>query len=85
MKTTRVTAYESRSKQAEIFRRAAAGENILVTKNGVPYVEIHRARIDDVVVTDAVKALAALQKKQLSIGTGGRQDDLNRMLNMGRD
>lgn len=85
MKTTRVTAYESKTKQAEIFRRAASGENIVVTKNGVPHVEIHRARSDDAVVSDAVKALALLQKKQLSSGIGGSQDDLNRMLDEERD
>ena len=57
----------------------------MVTKNGVPHVEIQRARTDDAVVFAAVKALAALQKKQLSSGVGGSQDDLNRMLDEGRD
>ncbi len=41
-KAARVTAYECRTNQAEIFRRAAAGETIIVTNNGVPQVEIRK-------------------------------------------
>ena len=35
-KALRVTACECRTKLAQIFRRAAAGETIIVTNKGVP-------------------------------------------------
>ncbi len=80
----RVTAYECKSKQAEIFRRAVAGETIIVTKNGVPIVEIRKARNADSMVADAVQALAELQSTQLADGLGGGAAELRRIQEEGR-
>lgn len=85
MKSTRVTAYETKTRQAEIFRRAAAGENFVVTNNGVPQVEIHKVKEDDASIADAIKKLAALQKKQLANGLGGSSDELKQLVDEGRD
>lgn len=85
MKSTRVTAYETKTRQAEIFRRAAAGENFVVTNNGVPQVEIHKVKEDDASIADAIKKLAALQKKQLANGLGGNSDELKQLVDEGRD
>ena len=84
-KTLRVTAYECKTKQAEIFRRAAAGETIIVTNNGVPQVEIRRAPTDDERIGAAIQGLAALQQGQLAAGRGGTQAELRRMQESGRD
>ena len=84
-KAIRVTAYECKTKQAEIFRRAAAGETIIVTNNGVPQVEIRRAPADDEGVAEAVEGLAALQEVQLAAGAGGSHEELRRMQEQGRD
>ncbi|MCS1412828.1 MAG: hypothetical protein M2R46_00539 [Verrucomicrobia subdivision 3 bacterium] len=85
MKVTRVTAYESKTRQAEIFRRAAAGETIIVTNNGVPQVEIRRATTSDASIAGAIKELAALQKTQLAAAVGGGQGELRRLLEEERD
>ena len=85
MKRTRVTAYECKTKQAEIFRRAAAGETIIVTNNGVPHVEIRKAPVNDDSIAGAVRALAALQRDQLTRGSGGSADELRRIQEQGRD
>ena len=83
--TTRVTAYECKTKQAEIFRRAAAGETIIVTNNGVPHVEIRKASTDDQAIAGAVHALAALQRDQLAAGAGGSAAELRGIQEEGRD
>ena len=85
MKPTRVTAYESKTRQAEIFRRAAAGETIIVTNNGVPQVEIRKATANDATIAGAVKELATLQRRQLAAAAGGSQKELRRLLEEGRD
>ena len=84
-RTTLITAYECKTKQAEMFRRAAAGETIIVTNNGVPQVEIRKAPADDKGIAGAVHALAALQRNQLAAGAGGSAADLRRMQQQGRD
>ena len=84
-KALRVTAYECKTKQAEIFRRAAAGETIIVTNNGVPQVEIRKAPADNEQMAQAIEGLSALQQTQLAAGTGGSQEELRRMLESGRD
>lgn len=84
-KALRVTAYECKTKQAEIFRRAAAGETIIVTNNGVPQVEIRKAPADDERIADAIEGLSALQRKQLAAGTGGNHEELRRLQEAGRD
>ncbi len=66
MKLTRVTSYETKSKQAEIFRRAAAGEGFLVTNNGKPQVEIRQAITLGKIVSGAVKVLIQLQKRGIT-------------------
>ena len=81
----RVTAYECKTRQAEIFRRAAAGETIIVTNHGVPHVEIRKASPDDQGIADAIGALAALQRTQLAAGAGGSQQELRRIQEQGRD
>lgn len=80
-----VTAYECKTKQAEIFRRAAAGETIIVTKNGAPHVEIRKAPVDKGRFTAAVHALGALQQAQLAAGVGSSESELRRILEEGRD
>ena len=84
-RTIRITAYECKTKQAEVFRRAAAGETIIVTKNGVPQVEIRKAPADDQRIAGAVHALAALQRNQLAAGAGGSAAELRQMQQQGRD
>ena len=84
-KAVRVTAYECKTKQAEIFRRAAAGETIVVTNNGVPQVEIRKAPADEERVADAIEELCAMQQVQLTAGTGGGHEELRRMQEQGRD
>ena len=83
-KAARVTAYECRTKQAEIFRRAAAGETIIVTKNGAPHVEIRKAPTDKEMFTAAVHALGGLQQAQLVAGVGTSARELRRILEDGR-
>ena len=80
-----VTAYECKTKQAEIFRRAAAGERIIVTNNGVPQVEIRKAPADRDMIADAVRALGTLQREQLAAGVGGDSAELRRIEEEGRD
>ena len=83
--TVRVTAYECKTRQAEIFRRAAAGETIIVTNHGVPHVEIRKAPAADESIAGAVQALSALQRMQLAVGASGSQEELRRMQEEGRD
>lgn len=84
-RTIRVTAYECKTRQAEIFRRAAAGETIIVTNHGVPHVEIRKAPADDEGIAGAVQALATLQRMQSAAGVGGSQEELRRIQEQGRD
>ena len=81
----RVTAYECKTRQAEIFRRAAAGETIIVTNHGVPHVEIRKAPADDESIAGAVQSLAALPRMQSAAGAGGSQEELRRIQEQGRD
>ena len=81
----RITAYECKTKQAEVFRRAAAGETIIVTNNGVPQVEIRKAPVEDQGIAGAVRALAGLQRDQLAAGAGGSAAELRRLQQQGRD
>ena len=85
MSTVQVTAYECKTKQAEIFRRAAAGETIIVTHNGVPHVEIRKARDDEERIASAVHALSALQSVQVAARVGGSHEELRRIQRQGRD
>ena len=85
MDPVRITAYECKTKQAEIFRRAAAGETIIVTRNGVPLVEIRKAPTAASSVAEAVQALVELQQTQLAAGVGGSADELRRLQEQGRD
>lgn len=84
-KTVRVTAYECKTRQAEVFRRAAAGETIVVTNNGVPQVEIRKATADGKRVAGALEALLALQARQLAAGATGSHRELRRIQEEGRD
>lgn len=84
-KTIWITAYECKTRQAEVFRQAAAGETIIVTRNGVPHVEIRKAPVDEQGVPGAVRALAELQRAQLAAGASGSAADLRRMREEGRD
>lgn len=84
-KAVRVTAYECKTKQAEVFRRAAAGETIIVTNNGVPQVEIRKAPTDAESVAGALERLRALQTRQLAAGATGSHQELRRMLEEGRE
>ena len=84
-RTVRVTAYECKTRQAEIFRRAAAGETIIVTNHGVPHVEIRKAPIGDQNIASAIQALSALQRTQLAAGAGGNEEELRRIQEQGRD
>lgn len=81
----RVTAYECKTRQAEIFRRAAAGETIIVTHHGVPHVEIRKAPADNESIAGAIQALSALQRRQLAAGVGGSHAELRRLQEQGRD
>ena len=83
--TARVTAYECKTRQAEVFRRAAAGETIIVTNNGVPQVEIRKAPADKDSVAGALEALRALQASQLAAEATGGHEELRRMQEEGRD
>lgn len=84
-RTVRVTAYECKTRQAEVFRRAAAGETVVVTKNGVPHVEIRKASADEEIVAGALEALLSLQAGQLAAGATGSHRELRRMQEEGRD
>lgn len=81
----RVTAYECKTRQAEVFRRAAAGETIIVTNNGVPQVEIRKAPVDGDSVAGALEALRALQASQLAAKATGSHEELRRIQEEGRD
>ena len=70
--TVRVTAYECKTKQAEVFRRAAAGETIIVTNNGVPQVEIRKAPADAESMADALGALRAFAGQATGSGRYGQ-------------
>jgi antitoxin (DNA-binding transcriptional repressor) of toxin-antitoxin stability system len=80
-----VSAYNAKTKQAELFRRAAAGEVFLVTNNGKPQVEIRQATPPKALIRDAIKGLIDLQKEQLSANKGGSQDQLKAIMDEGRD
>ena len=82
---TEVTAYNAKTRQAEVFRRAAAGEVFLVTNNGKPQVEIRQATHSKQAVKDAIKALETLQRKQLAAKKGGSQKQLKALVEHGRD
>ncbi len=84
-RTVRVTAYECKTRQAEVFRRAAAGETIIVTNNGVPQVEIRKAPAAEESVAGALEALLALQAGQLAAGATGSHRELRRVQEEGRD
>ncbi len=84
-KMTEVTAYNAKTRQAELFRRAAAGEVFLVTNNGKPQVEIRQATQPQKTVRDAIRALKALQSKQLAARKGGSQKQLKALMEHGRD
>ena len=84
-RTIWITAYECKTRQAEVFRQAAAGERIVVTRNGVPHVEIRKAPVDDQGIPGAVQALAELQRNQLAAGATGSATDLRRIQQQGRD
>ncbi len=71
-----MTASECKTRQAEVFRRAAAGETIIVTNIGVPQVEIRKAPADDDSVAGALEALRALQASQLAAGATGSHEEL---------
>ncbi|MEE8059174.1 MAG: hypothetical protein V3T17_15260 [Pseudomonadales bacterium] len=83
MNRTKITAYETKTRQAEIFRRAAAGETFVVTNNSKPQVEIRQVLPAQVDIAKAIKALTALQKRQRN--KGGSQSALKAMLDAGRD
>ena len=85
MPTVQVTAHECKAKQAEIFRRAAAGETIIVTRNGVPHVEIRKARHDDERTASAVHALSALHSVQVAASVGCSHEELRRIQREGRE
>ena len=68
-----------------MFRRAAAGETIIVTNNGVPQVEIRKAPADEDSIAGALVALSALQASQLAAGATGNHEELRRMQEDGRD
>lgn len=84
-RTVRVTAYECKTRQVGVFRRAAAGETIVVTNNGVPQVEIRKAPPDRESVAGTLEALQALQAGQLAAGAGESHRELRRMQEEGRD
>ena len=85
MSATKVSAYTAKTKQAEIFRRAAAGENFIVTNNGKHQVEIRQARPDQNQISPAVKALKMLHERQLEQRKGGSQQALKKLREAGRD
>jgi len=80
-----VTAYECKTRQAEVFRRAAAGETIIVTNNGIPQVEIRKAPADEQSVSRALEALRALHASQLVVNATGSHEELRRIQEQGRD
>ena len=80
MTVTKVTAYQTKAKQAEIFRRAAAGEKFLVTNNDKPQVEIHQVTPTQTLICDAIDALATLQQQQLAQNKGSSQKALLKKL-----
>ena len=82
---TEVSAYNAKTRQAELFRRAAAGEVFLVTNNGKPQVEIRQATESKKIVSNAVAALKTLQSKQLAARKGGSQKQLKALMEHGRD
>ncbi len=84
-KITEVTAYNAKTRQAELFRRAADGEVFLVTNNGKPQVEIRQATQSRNIIRDAINALEALQSKQLATKKGGSQEQLKSLMEHGRD
>jgi len=85
MNITKITAYEAKTKQAEIFRRAAAGEQFIVTNNNKPQVEIHQFTPPRADIRSAIKALTTLQKQKLTSVKGGSQQSLKTLLDEGRD
>ena len=85
MTVTKVTAYQAKSRQAEIFRRAAAGEKFLVTNNDKPQVEICQVTPAATLIREAIDGLAALQQQQLSQNKGGSQKALQEIIREGRD
>jgi len=84
-KMTEVSAYNAKTRQAELFRRAAVGEVFLVTNNGKPQVEIRQATQSKKTVTNAIRALKALQNNQLAARKGGSQKQLKALMEHGRD
>jgi antitoxin (DNA-binding transcriptional repressor) of toxin-antitoxin stability system len=82
---TEVSAYNAKTRQAELFRRAAAGEVFLVTNNGKPQVEIRQATESKKTISDTVDALKVLQSKQLAARKGGSQKQLKALMEQGRD
>jgi prevent-host-death family protein len=81
--TTHITAYETKTKQAEIFRRAAAGEHFLVTNNGKPQVVIRSAQtVAKQEITEALEALSEIQTGQLE---RAQHVDLKTLIEEGRD
>ena len=80
----KVTAYECKARQAEIFRRAAAGETIVVTNNGVPQVEIRKAPADADAIAEAVRSLTDLHRTQLAAGVGGSERERRQIQEEGR-
>ena len=84
MNITKVTAYQAKSRQAEIFRRAAAGEKILVTNNDKPQVEIRQVTPVQTVIREAIDALATLQQQQLAQTKNSSQAALKKLIDAGR-
>ncbi len=84
-KMTEVSAYNAKTRQAELFRRAASGEVFLVTNNGKPQVEIRQATQSKKTITNAIRALKALQSNQLAARKGGSQKQLKALMEHGRD
>lgn len=81
----RVTARECKANITELFRRAAAGETIIVTRNGAPQVEIRRAPADGDSIAEAVRSLNDLHRTQLAERLGGGHKELRRIQACGRD
>ena len=79
MSATKVTAHETKAKQAEIFRRAAAGERILVTNNDKPQVEIRQVMPTQERIHEAIDALTVLHQKQLVYTKGGSEQALKKI------
>ena len=85
MNITKVTAHQAKSKQAEIFRRAAAGEKFLVTNNDKPQVEIHQVTPTHTLISEAIDALTVLQQQQLANNKGDSQKALKELISEGLD